>query len=300
MTQLTILTPTFERKNELKKLYLSLCGQTNKQFKWLVVDDGSTDDTCALAEEFRSLGVISVDYIRKKNGGKHTALNVGIARIETELTFIVDSDDILTEDAVDIILSYHKKYKTIDNLCGYSFLRGYPDKTINGKRFYPDEWIESYTNARINTHDIKADKAEVFYTKCLKKYPFPEYKDEKFLGEDIVWIRMARNYKMVHINQMIYIANYREDGLTKNRRKHNLTSPIGCMNRAREFMGKELKCRYRIRGGVQYIVYGRFAGYSVCRLLKESTYKALTIVCLFPGIIVYKYWNLKEIQGRKQ
>lgn len=294
MIQLTILTPTFNRKNELKELYRSLCNQTNKQFKWLIVDDGSTDNTDVLIEELMSCDVIPVYYIRKKGGGKHTAINTGVVQIETELTFIVDSDDILTADAVDVILSYHKKYKTKTGLCGYSFLKGYPDGTINGKRFQPDEWIETYINARINRHDTMADKAEVFYTRCLKEFPFPEYKDEKFLGEDIVWIRMARKYKMVHINKLIYVASYREDGLTKNRRKHNIASPNGCMNRAREFMENDLKYRYRLKGGLQYIVYGKFAGYPLNKLLMESTHRVLTILCMIPGIIIYQYWKTKQ------
>ena len=86
---------------------------------------------------------------------------------------------------------------------------------------------------------------QVLNTRCLKEFPFPEYRNEKFLGEDLVWIRMAMKYQMVHINRAIYVGNYLEDGLTKNRRKNNIRSPHGCMERAKEYFadGRGALCR---------------------------------------------------------
>lgn len=140
-----------------------------------------------------------------------------------------------------------------------------------------------------------ADKAEVFFTKCLREFPFPEYSEEHFLGEDLVWIRMARKYSMVHINKAIYVGEYQTDGLTKNRRKNNMHSPIGCMNRAKEFMGADVKKKYRIKGGLQYIVYGKLAGYSLSRLLKENDHKMLVLSCALPGIFLYIKWRREYI-----
>lgn len=91
------------------------------------------------------------------------------------MTFIVDSDDILTADAVETVLRYHRRYEDETNLCGYAFLRAYPDGRVNGKEFVPDERVASYIEARINLDDTMADKAEVFKTKCLQEFPFPEY-----------------------------------------------------------------------------------------------------------------------------
>ncbi len=101
--KLTILTPTYNRKAEIKKLWESLCAQTIKDFEWLVVDDGSTDDTKEFIEQLPSQSDFSIRYIYKRNGGKHTALNVGIASIESEQTFILDSEDNITQDAVSSI-----------------------------------------------------------------------------------------------------------------------------------------------------------------------------------------------------
>lgn len=288
---ITVLTPTFNRGGRLQSLWDSLQKQTVKDFEWLVVDDGSTDGTKDLITQLQEKSDFPIWYIYKSNGGKHTALNVGIQTICSKLTFIVDSDDYVTDDAVESILKIHKKYRSQNNICGYAFLRAFPDGKINGKKFDVDEKIGSYIDVRVNGDDTGADKAEVFKTHCLKEFPFPEYPNEKFLGEDLVWVRMARKYEMVHINKAIYVGNYLEDGLTNNRRKHNIASPVGCMHRAEEFMESDLKTRYRIKGGLQYIVYGRFAGVKVIDLIRKSRHKILATVCIPGGLLLYARWN---------
>ena len=288
---ITILTPTFNRGGGLQSLWDSLQKQTVKEFEWLVVDDGSTDGTKNLITQLQEKSDFPIRYIYKSNGGKHTALNVGIQTICSELTFIVDSDDCVTDDAVESILKIHKKYRSQNNICGYAFLRAFPDGKVNGKKFDVNEKIGSYIDVRVNGDDTGADKAEVFKTHCLKEFPFPEYPNEKFLGEDLVWVRMARKYEMVHINKAIYVGNYLEDGLTNNRRKHNIASPIGCMHRAEEFMESDLKTRYRIKGGLQYIVYGRFAGVKIVDLIRKSRHKVLATVCTPGGLFLHSRWS---------
>lgn len=288
---ITVLTPTFNRGGGLQSLWDSLQKQTVKDFEWLVVDDGSTDGTKNLITQLQEKSDFPIRYIYKNNGGKHTALNVGIQTICSELTFIVDSDDCVTDDAVESILKIHKKYRSQNNICGYAFLRAFPDGKVNGKKFDVNEKIGSYIDVRVNGDDTGADKAEVFKTHCLKEFPFPEYSNEKFLGEDLVWVRMARKYEMVHINKAIYVGNYLEDGLTNNRRKHNIASPIGCMHRAEEFMESDLKTRYRIKGGLQYIVYGRFAGVKVVDLIRKSRHKVLATVCTPGGLFLHSRWS---------
>lgn len=288
---ITVLTPTFNRGGRLQSLWDSLQKQTVKDFEWLIVDDGSTDGTKDLITQLQEKSDFPIRYIYKSNGGKHTALNVGIQTICSELTFIVDSDDCVTDDAVESILKIHKKYRSQNNICGYAFLRAFPDGKVNGKKFDVDEKIGSYIDVRVNGDDTGADKAEVFKTHCLKEFPFPEYPNEKFLGEDLVWVRMARKYEMVHINKAIYVGNYLEDGLTNNRRKHNIASPVGCMHRAEEFMESDLKTRYRIKGGLQYIVYGRFAGVKICDLIRKSRHKVLATVCIPGGLFLHSRWS---------
>lgn len=287
----TVLTPTFNRGGVLRKLYESLEKQSCKDFEWLVIDDGSTDNTNDLITKLQEKSKFPIRYIYKNNGGKHTALNIGVQTIDSELTFIVDSDDTVIDDAIESILKIHQKYGVRDNICGYAFLRAFPDGKVNGKEFDKDEQIGSYIQVRVNGNDTGADKAEVFKTQCLKEFPFPEYPNEKFLGEDLVWVRMARKYEMVHINKAIYIGNYLEDGLTNNRRKHNIASPIGCVHRAEEFMEPDLKIKYRIKGGLQYIVYGKFAGISIVDLIRKTKHKILVTACVPGGLLLQAKWN---------
>lgn len=288
---ITILTPTFNRKKQLLYLYQSLQKQTCKDFEWLIVDDGSIDNTEDFVAQIRNEADFKIHYFYKENGGKHTALNAGIKVIESKLTFIVDSDDQLTSDAIEKILHYHLQYSKKKNLCGYVFLRSYPDGKINGKPFKRNEMVASYIDARVNADDTHADKAEVFFTQCLKEYPFPEYPGEKFLGEDIIWLRMAEKYKMVHINQVIYISDYLNNGLTQNRRKNNIESPVGCMHRAETFLKANIKFKYKIKASLQYVVYGKFAGHNIIYLIKKTSHKFWVLTFYLPGIVIYRKWT---------
>ena len=110
---MAILTPTYNRATTFRKLYESLANQSCKDFVWFLVDDGSQDNTKTLVEEWKQQGKVDIRYIAKVNGGKHTALNVGISQVEEELTFIVDSDDYLTKNAVEVIVKYADKYSSV-------------------------------------------------------------------------------------------------------------------------------------------------------------------------------------------
>lgn len=290
----TILTPTYNRAHQLKDLYESLCKQTDKRFVWCVVDDGSTDNTEKLAERFIKEGILTITYIKKDNGGKHTALNMGIAKCETPLTFIVDSDDTLTTDAIKTVIEVFDAYEKRRDICGFSFLRAFLDGRINGKPFPKDMWEETYIGARVNSNDMSSDKAEVYRTECLLEFPFPEFKNERFLGEDVVWIRMARRYKTVHVNKAIYVGQYQEDGLTQNRRRNNLKSPNGCVARAKEYLGRDICLKMRIKGYLQYLIYGSFADRAYKNLLGEAPDKLLCLLLTVPAIIIKNRWKKQQ------
>lgn len=288
---ITILTPTYNREQSIYRLWESLKLQSKNCFEWVIVDDGSTDGTRELISKLSSESDFEIRYFKKQNGGKHTALNLGIAEALGNLVFIVDSDDWLTEDAVETIVDTNQNYLNEPNICGYSFLRQFPNGEINGAPFKESPYITSYIEARINSNDTHSDKAEVYLTSVLKEFPFPEYNGEKFLGEDIVWIRIARKYDMVHINKSIYIGSYQADGLTNNRRIHNIQSPIGCFYRACEFTYPDIAVCQRIKGALQMIVYGKFAGKTFKQVLSQSHAKSLTVALIPAGLAIYRKWN---------
>lgn len=294
MEILTILTPTYNRAFFLPKLYQSLIGQTNKNFQWYIIDDGSEDDTEALIKKYQAEAKLPILYEKQENGGKHRALNRGIRQIKSELTYIVDSDDYLPEKAVEIILHYHEKYresKEKKKLCGYSFLRCHQDGSVNTAYFPEDEKIDTYLSVRINGN-IGGDKAEVFYTDILKQYPFPEYENEKYMPEDVVWMKMSGPYRMVHINQNTYICDYLEGGLTKSGRRMKIHSPRGMVLRSKIYLDcEDVQFRVKLKMMMLYIIYGHFAQYTNKKLLLEVKEKALWMLCYLPAIVLYQKWS---------
>lgn len=292
MKKITIVTPIYNRANIIERLYESLKKQINKDFIWMIVDDGSTDNIDELVHKFENEKKVDITYIKKENGGKHTALNLGISMVKTELVFIVDSDDWLVENAINIIIN---KFKLVDksrNICGITFLRKNENEEINGKKFKKDGMEGSYIDVRINKK-IDGDKAEVFYTEIIKQFPFPVFAEEKFLGEDVVWIQMALKYNMIYYNIPVYVGEYLNDGLTKNRRTNNVKSPRGASYRGNIFMNKKCKLDARIKGCLSYIVYGKFANIGFLSLLKNTQYKIIFLLFYIPSIIIYKIWRKK-------
>ena len=188
---ITVCTPTYNRAHLLNKLYTSLKKQNYNSFQWIIVDDGSTDDTEVIVNEFIKENNINIRYIKKKNGGKHTALNIGIDNAEGELFWIVDSDDYIIDDALKYIWNKWCELKDNKDFAGLSALRGYENKKVIGTTVN-----EEYIDADVLTYRYKyrvlGDKSEVYRTDILKKYKFPEYREEKFLTEAVVWNRIAK------------------------------------------------------------------------------------------------------------
>lgn len=291
MNNITVLTPAYNRGKLLQKLYESLCAQDCKDFEWLIVDDGSTDDTSKRVEQMKRTADFPISYYKKKNGGKHTALNYAYQFIKTPLIFIVDSDDSLTGNAISCVNEIYEEYKDEHDLCGFSFLRGKPDGGYLSTSGVPQDGMkESYVECRIN-RNIGGDMAEVWYTHCLKEYPFPEFQGETFLGEDIVWVRMSKKYKMRFFNRVIYISDYLEDGLTNNRRKNNIKSPNGCVARAEAFLDSDSNIKAKIKAALQYQIYGRFAQIDMRKIYQKTNSKGLFLLFFLPAQILYVTWK---------
>ncbi len=289
-TLISVLTPTYNREKELKGLYSSLCSQIDSDFIWVICDDGSKDQTGKMAEKWINEGRIRIKYLKKPNGGKHTAINFAMGSINTPLTFIVDSDDKLTPDAIAVIKSdYARDYS--DGICGFAYRR------INGSGKYltnrpvpRDGLTEDYCSCRFG-RDIRGDMAEVWVTECLKEFPFPEFEGEKFISEGVVWVAMAQKYKMVFYNRAVYVCDYLDGGLTANRRGHNKSSPKGCMRLGEVHLAAKLPLKYTVRAMLYYTIYGFFAGYSAWTLFCRSKRKLLFLLWLLPSAAVYLKWK---------
>ncbi|HGH7181638.1 glycosyltransferase family 2 protein [Bacillus luti] len=214
--KLTVFTATYNRGYIIGELYESLKKQTYNDFEWLVIDDGSTDNT----EELFKLWVseeskFQIRYYKVMNGGKHRAINKATDLANGELFFIVDSDDYLVEDALETVVKWEGKLQGNSVFCGVSGNKGKSENEIWGTTF-EGEYLDA-TSLERKEYKIDGDKAEVFYTHILKEYKFDEYEGEKFLTERTVWDRMAYDgYKIRWFNKIIYVCDYLEDGLTKS------------------------------------------------------------------------------------
>lgn len=254
---ITVCTPTYNRAHLLNKLYTSLKKQNYNSFQWIIVDDGSTDDTEAIVNEFIKENNINIRYIKKKNGGKHTALNIGIDNAEGELFWIVDSDDYIIDDALKYIWNKWCELKDNKDFAGLSALRGYENKKVIGTTVN-----EEYIDADVLTYRYKyrvlGDKSEVYRTDILKKYKFPEYREEKFLTEAVVWNRIANDgYKIRWFNNVIYICEYLEGGLTNTSDKNIMDSWQGTTLYYKELLSyKQVPLKDKILNGARaYLHY---------------------------------------------
>lgn len=212
---ITVFTPTYNRAHLLPGLYNSLKGQTCRDFEWVIVDDGSTDDTEMLVKNWLSQADFSICYIKKENGGKQRAVNLGVQNAKGEYFFIVDSDDILPENALAAVLKWFGTITHMENFAGVAGLKGYKKDEMVGESF-EGEYIDA-TSLERGKYNIKGDKAEVFYTDILRKFPFPEFEGEKFVPEALVYNRIAAaGYKLRWFNEIVYIADYLPDGYSAN------------------------------------------------------------------------------------
>ena len=186
--KITVFTPTYNRAHLLDKLYTSLVIQTNRDFEWLIVDDGSIDDTKDVVQSFIKDDKIKIRYIFQENGGKHRAINKGLDHTKSELFFIVDSDDYLIPTAIEKIIY---KYKTIENskeFAGISFNKGFTENKLVGKTFSLD-YIDC-TNLERGKKNILGDKSEIYRTEILRNIKFPEIEGENFMSEIVYGMKL--------------------------------------------------------------------------------------------------------------
>lgn len=226
----TIFTPTYNRDYILTNLYNDLKNQTFTDFEWLIVDDGSTDNTKKLVDKFIAENKINIRYIYKKNGGKHTAINVGVKNAQGELFFFVDSDDGLEENSLKIVDNAWKSIKDKNGICGVVGLCVYQNGEVIGTQMPTDNDTYNFTDLYFK-YKVKGDKSIVYLTDVLKQYPFPERKEVNFLPESIVLHEISKKYSVKCVNEPMVIREYLEDGLTKN-----ILSKNALKGRALEFL----------------------------------------------------------------
>lgn len=285
--RLTIFTPTYNRGYIINQLYESLTQQSVKDFEWIIIDDGSTDDTQDIIKNIVvSNDSFNIIYKKQQNQGKHVAINNGVKIANGELFFIVDSDDILTENAVERILYWRRDLP--EGYSGLGLLRAdITSKKIFGKTFHGE--IRDATSLDRNKYNIIGDKAEIYFTNILKKYPFPVFEGENFLTEAVVWNRIANaGFKMRWINEIIYLGEYLSDGLTSSIDKRLINNFDGYTLYVKELISYP-KCdiKNRIKAIGMYAMRGRGKRLSLKEISSKinCTYAQILIPYIFARIL---------------
>ena len=222
---ITLFTPTYNRAHLLPRLYDSLCKQTYVDFEWVIVDDGSKDNTEEVTDSFIKEQKIKIRYFKQENGGKHRAINRGVKEAKGELFLILDSDDSLPKKSLETIARYYEQIKDDDSFGGVAGYMAHHDGTVIGHGVHFDTFDASPEDIQ-HKYKLKGDMAEVFKTSVLKETPFPEIEGEKFCPEDLVWNRISKKYKLRYFNDVIYFRDYLDGGLTSKIIKIRMDSPI--------------------------------------------------------------------------
>lgn len=257
---ITIFTPTHNRLHTLPKLYESLKKQTDLDFEWLVVDDGSLDGTEKFMRKCREDSPFIVKYFYKDNGGKHTTINYGVKEADGEYFFIVDSDDYLSEDAVEMIKKHTASLP--DEFAGVAFrkinIENKENTDIKNLKF-TEKYIDSTPLDIVYKYKLVGDKGEVFKTEILKKYPFPEIEGEKFVPEAYIWNKIGKSYKLRYIDYGIYFFKYLDDGYTKNLKRDLKRNPKGFGLYYRDMLSYKIPFSAKVKFLLRYIqtlIYG--------------------------------------------
>lgn len=214
MIKLTIFTPTYNRKHLLTNLYESLNRQTCKNFEWLIVDDGSVDGTDSLVDSWKNLNLdYKINYVKKENGGKHTAIDKANEVCKTDYIICVDSDDYLTDNAVKLMYEEIEKIDKLKDVCGVVTRRVKP----NGEPF-SNNWVPKdtvlYFNELASKYGFHEDTGLLFKTAIVNKYKFPKFNEERFVTETVYYNQFLYDYKMLASSNLYYVSEYMPDGYT--------------------------------------------------------------------------------------
>lgn len=258
MALITIFTPSYNRAHLLRDAYESLCNldfdsDFDQSFEWLIVDDGSTDNTEDVVNGFIQEKKIPIRYFKKTNGGKHTAINLGVKEAKGELFWILDSDDSLPKHALSVVKKY---WEGMDNsqtnkfagICGYM---AHHDGKVIGCPIVDAGTIVSTLEMR-HKLNITGDMMEVWRTDVMREYPFPEIPNERFCSEALVWNRIATKYPLYMIPDVIYYRDYLDGGLTDNIVKIRMKSPIASMMTYAEWFEYDIPFTDKLRSAINY------------------------------------------------
>ncbi|WP_339147766.1 MULTISPECIES: glycosyltransferase family 2 protein [unclassified Sutcliffiella] len=286
MKLLTVFTPTYNRGYCLGRCYESLKNQTSMDFTWLIIDDGSTDGTKDLVNSWISENNIEIEYIWQENQGMHGAHNTAYEHITTELNVCIDSDDYMPKDAVEKIVTFWKKHGS-EKVSGIVGL----DLSTNGKIIgtpLPEEHKTSTLFNLYYKHGVKGDKKLVYRTELTKRYPYPIFTGEKYVGLAYKYYKLDQEYELLIMNEPLCIVEYLPDGSSVNMLNQYRNNPEGFAFYRKELMKLPfVSFTFKVRQAVHYVSSSLFM--SKRNFISDAPNKGITTLAIPLGYLLYLY-----------
>ena len=286
MKTLTVFTPSYNRAYTLHKCYESLLRQTSKDFTWLIIDDGSSDNTKELVDSWINENKIEINYIYQENQGMHGAHNTAYKNIKTELNVCSDSEDSMPDDAVEKIISFWNKNKRSD-LAGIMALDAYTDGKVIGDKF-PNELKESTYFDIYNKYGLKGDKKLIYRSELTTQYPYPIFEGEKYVSLAYKYAKLDSKYKLALMNEVVCNVEYMEDGSSLNMLKQYRRNPKGfAFIRIDNMKNPKASLKFKFKECIHYVSSSFISKNK--NYLKESPCKILTVLAIPVGYVLYRY-----------
>lgn len=294
MPILTIFTPAYNRAHTIGRTYESLCNQTCKDFEWLVIDDGSTDNTKDLIKSWIDENIIPIRYIFQENQGMHGAHNTAYDNIETELNVCIDSDDWMPEDAVEKIINFWEANKSED-VAGIIGL----DYTSDNKLIGTDFKSKKISLWHYNCNGGKGDKKLIYRTSIIKKYPkYPIFPGEKYVSLATKYFLIDQDYPLLTLNEPLVFVEYQQDGSSYNMYNNYVNNPKGFVYDRKLVLSYPQPFKINLKYCIHYVA-NKLLSKESKSIISDSPKKILTTLTIPLGYLWYKIILKRYNQGKK-
>ena len=283
MATLTVFTPAYNRAHTLPRTYESLLAQDCKDFVWLIVDDGSSDNTADLVRSWQEKDSgFEIRYIYKENGGMHTAHNTAYENIDTELNTCIDSDNCMAPGAVEKIL---RKWESVrgKGYAGLIALDADMDGKIIGQGF--PEGLTETSLIGYYAAGGSGDKKLVYRTDVIINYPpYPVFEGERYVALAYRYRLIDQDYTLAVLDEIVCNVDYQLDGHSAGMWKEYVRSPRGFAEWRKLCMQYPYSTKRLIIDCIHYCSSSIIAKNR--KYIKKSPRKLLTVVCTIPGLIL--------------
>lgn len=252
----TVFTPTYNRAHVLVRSYEALKCQTDKEFVWLIVDDGSTDGTKALIDSWIQENIIPIQYIYQKNAGKQSAVNAGVKNCRTAYFGFLDSDDYYLPTTVENFKKHFAEIRDNPRIAGVLARRGKPDGQIAGNPNIPNGPFVMNFDTLYRKFRFSGDTCRAYRTEVLRRFLYPKIED-KFIPESVMLSAIDREYDLLIINKPYSISEYLSDGYTHNSHRLYHKNPLGYALGISQLTISRRGIHRQVKYTVMYIVWCR-------------------------------------------